>query len=257
LLTRSSMPLLFGCPFPISFVPLLTLLAAKKPILFDSPPVSSYEDALCTIRAIAQSETIVRSRLTDRLSPDSPKSLLARSCASLHRHSCRRLIGRSAFQQQPFASISTGDSLSRCSARTFCRPSRPFSLSRHKFLSGPHVWRTRGSAIVEFEVPNSCLRRIRVDGLAVAPARQACLSLRGQSGLLTLHAATKGHPDSTACTIIDFLTAIRFCPQSPSNAAQRTFLSVGVLQLIHDSGTKIRGAILNHQTDQSRLKADC
>ena len=162
------------------------------------------------IRAIAQSETIVRSRLTDRLSPDSPKSLLARSCASLHRHSCRRLIGRSAFQQQTFASISTGGSLSRCSARPFCRPSRPFSPSRHKFLSGPHAWRTRGSAIVEFEVPNSCLRRIRVDGLAVAPARQACLSLRGQSGLLTLHAATETLPDSTACTIMTFLMQFAF-----------------------------------------------
>jgi hypothetical protein len=65
----------------------------------------------------------------------------------------------------------------------------------------------------------------------------------------------KAHPDSTACTIIDFLTAIRLCPQSPSNAAQRAFLSVGLLQLIHDSGTKILGAILNHETDQSGLKA--
>jgi hypothetical protein len=227
-----------GSSFPSPFAPLTTLLAAERPILFDSPAELDFEDTLDTTRKIANAGTVVQSRLTDRLPPDS-RSLRSDSPVL-------RAIGvpvEASLIAPPFRNGSVGPYLPAAACidvllALSAAPHDSFLPASHAFLAEPRVARSRGSALLEFDQTESWVRRIRVDDAALAPARQASLSLQGQSGRLTLHAATRAHPDTATCTIIDFLTAIRVRPEFPNHGAQRAFLSAGFVQLIRSSNTK-------------------
>jgi hypothetical protein len=219
-----------GSSFPSSFAPLPRLLAAKKPILFDSPVTSSLEEAFAVNQRIVKAGTILRSRLADRLPPE------AQNVRALV-----RAIGtplEASLASPPFR----GGSLDSCLPSLACLemlftlsvwPHDSPLLPRDKFLSNAHFSRTGSSALVEFQARDSLLRRARFDAHALTAARQASLSLRGQTGQLTFYAGTNAHPDTAACTIIDFLTAIRFPSRSASDSAQRAFLTAGLFQLIH------------------------
>jgi hypothetical protein len=227
-----------ACPFPSSLAPLSTLLAANKPLLFDSPSVNNFEDALATNRKIALSGSILRSRLADRLAPDSqylcPNSPALRWIGTpLQAFLTAAPLKNGTFHLDTPAvacidlllasSISDGDRL---------------SLVDHPVLSKPHVSSTSGSIVIEFLVNDSFLRRIQVDNFAVPTSSGALLQLRGRSGYLSSSASTRAHGDASVRTFIEFLTAIRVPPIDGNSAVQRAYLSAGLGRLVAASQPK-------------------
>jgi len=224
-----------GSPFPSSFAPLASVLAAEKPILFDSPVIGSLRDAFTVNRRISEAGIVIRSRLADRLPPD------AQTAGPMIRRIGTPL--EASLAAPPFASGSLNSCLPSLAcldmllALSACAHDSPHP-SRDEFLSNAHFSKTGSSTVVEFQDPDSVVRRVRIDANALTTARRASLSLRGQTGQLTFQACTDAQPDSAACTIIDFLTAIRFPPKSASDSTQRAFLSAGLFQLMHSGGDK-------------------
>jgi hypothetical protein len=226
-----------ACQFPSCLAPLSSLLASKKPLLFDSPSVNSFEDALVTNRKIAISGSVIRSRLIDHLAPDSrhlrPNSPALRRIGVPSQACLTSALPKNDVPHLNSPAVACIDLLMASSVRQNDGLADPI-------LANPKVSSRLGSTVIEFAVEDSFLRRIRIDTFASRSAPGAVLHLQGRSGQLTCHASIRASRDRSVSTFIEFLKAVRGSPVDGNSAAQRAYFATGLARLIMSSPVQQR-----------------